>query len=166
MTYPREMRIVRLRPRVLTVLGVVRGPAGADGADLSEIDRTAGAVLSAPRVVKATFNNQVVYPNLAVPADKDLVLGLNLVSAGIGTTVGIRFGGMASDPSWSFELGPVWCGPAGALVQAPPDEGWTLRVATAISPTTLLIAIDREGAAGDPIDPGDIAQYFLNSLNS
>jgi len=138
--YPREVRIVRLRPQVLTLLGVVRGPRGQAGAPGGgSVIRRAGGNLSGHRCVKAVSGGAVNYPAIAAPGDAVLLEGITTGAAAAGDDITVQIAGEMTEASWSWSLGPVFCGDAGVLTQAPPSSGWVRQIAVAVGPDTLLI---------------------------
>lgn len=113
------------------------GPAG--GATATGI---VGTSLSALRVLYQL--GDALYA--ADPSDGmqvGLVVGLGLTAAAsAGQAVIYQATGNVDDASWSWDIGPVFLGPAGTLTQAAPTNGWELVVGWASSPTRINLTFD------------------------
>lgn len=101
-----------------------RGPAGAAGPSGDTPTVTAQGALSAERLV--TASGEYVDPNTD---SVYRVAGVTLGAAADGEDVPIARAGIFPTGTWSD--GPVWCGTAGALVQALPTTRFVLRVGLA-----------------------------------
>jgi len=95
--------------------------------------------LSAHRVVILTGSG-VDYPNLANVENGDAILGITTSSAVTGSPAAYQFEGTMMDPSWSWTVGPIFCGASGVLTQTPPLTGqWLRQVGSAVGPNTIEI---------------------------
>lgn len=139
MTDPAAIRlVVPAEPAAIRLL--VPGPAGPAGG--STLTRFAATVISGHRVIKASGDLLASYPDLAQPLDAELILGVSTGAASAGAAVAIQTIDELVEPSWSWSLGPVFCGPAGVLVQAPPfGAAWVRQVGVAVAPDRLLIQL-------------------------
>lgn len=102
---------------------------------------TAAADLGGHRVVCAVPGGV----NLASSDDMNnaaAAVGLTIAAASAGDPVPVVTHGHVVEPSWSFEIGPVYLGLAGLLTQDPPVTGCVLRVGRATAPTVLLVDLD------------------------
>lgn len=120
----------------------VPGPRGRDGSvGSTELVAEAGQPLSGQRAVALDANGRWVY---ADPADAELIercVGLTKTAGLAGERLAVVTFGEWTEPSWAFAPGAVYVGATGTLVQAPPLSGGVLRIGTALSATTLLVAV-------------------------
>jgi hypothetical protein len=79
----------------------------------------------------------------------DLIAGLTLTATAVTGAVRVQRAGPVDDAAWSWMPGRVWLGPAGALTQTPPADGYDVLVGYAVSPTRLYLDIQ------DPIQLED-----------
>ncbi|MDP2431267.1 MAG: hypothetical protein Q8O33_04495 [Pseudomonadota bacterium] len=120
------------------------GPAGANGAPgtggVQTITLTAARDLSGHRIVVATATG-ADYADPATPAHADAMIGLTTGAALSGDDVTVLAAGELVEPSWSWTPGlPLYAAPSGLLSHTPPASGWVQIVATAITPTRLLLS--------------------------
>ena len=129
------------------------GAAGADGApgqtgpagpDVSLTPFTAGTDLGGQRVIGLGLDGSAIHASADDPDHILRVLGISTGAALAGAQVPVRSIGTIDDPSWSWVPGPIWCGLAGALTQAPPvtpTATFSQQVAFAVSPTRILVGL-------------------------
>lgn len=114
-----------------------RGPTGPPGGTV--IIQTAVVAISGHRVVRAVVGG-VDYATNADAQHADAILGVTVNAADSGEEIRIQASGEITDPSWSFEIGPVFVGAGGLLVQPVPSGAAFIRqIAQAIAPDRLLI---------------------------
>lgn len=99
----------------------------------------AGEPLSGQRVVRLAGIGVVRIASSDDVSQVGLVLGVTNHAADAGDAVSVTVVGPFRDASWSFAPGPVFLGLNGALVQAPPLSGFVQQIATATSPTDIVI---------------------------
>lgn len=96
--------------------------------------------LGGHRVISVTEAG-VGYASSDDPASVAAVLGITESASEPGIVPSYRTAGALEEPSWSFAIGPVFLGLAGALTQTAPEAGAVLQVGVAASPTRLLVGI-------------------------
>lgn len=114
---------------------------GISGTDSTKyIDAVAAEILSGGKVV-SVFNNN------AVKADKDSntlgLLGITMNAAILNDRVKVILYGVITEPTWTFNSGPVFLGNDGALTQIKPDVGTVILIGNTISSTSLLVNIQK-----------------------
>lgn len=123
---------------VVLAAGGPMGPPGPAGG--STIVKAAAQALGGHRVVKTAPDAKVDYPDHGAPDDGGLILGVTAGAAGPGAAVVVHMSGEIDEGSWSWFLGPVFCGADGALTQTPPaGAAWLRQVGIATAPTRLLV---------------------------
>lgn len=150
---PAVVAVQARAPQLLTVhnrleTGVLaaglRGPAGLQGipgpAGGTAFARTAGEILSALRVVYE-IDQEVFYLDPDDEDHIDLLLGITLTAADIGTQVNVQRYGVIEDSAWNWSLGRVWLGANGTLTQTPPLFGFDVLIGYAVSPTRITLNI-------------------------
>ena len=105
-------------------------------------DLRAAADLGGHRVVRVLADGRLALASCAEPAHAGFVLGLTRAAAAAGSLAAVVVQGLLDEPSFAFAPGPVYLGRDGALSQAPPTAGFVQRVALALAPTRLLVALD------------------------
>jgi hypothetical protein len=129
-------------PELETLTAGEQGPAGRPGqpgpAGGSAMQREAGETLSALRAVYE-LDGQVFYLDYRDSDHIELLLGITLNAGQLGEPLNVQRSGVLDDAGWSWVLGPVWLGAAGALTQAPPSDGYHLLLGAAVASTRLLI---------------------------
>lgn len=116
-----------------------RGAPGREGpAGIATFPTVAATTLSGHRAVKAVGSG-VAYPSIAERADGDLIVGVTANAATAGAEVLVQAGGLMIEPGWSWSLGPVFAGDAGALVQAPPAGAWLRQIGVAVAPDQIVV---------------------------
>ena len=105
------------------------------------IDVTAAETLSGGKIVS-------VFNNMALKADKDSnndlgLLGITMNAAILNDKVKVILYGVMTEPTWSFNAGPVFLGNDGALTQIKPSTGIVILIGQAISATSLLVNIQK-----------------------
>jgi hypothetical protein len=96
--------------------------------------------ISGHRVIKATLAG-ADYASAAVPGDATSVIGVSTGAALAGEFVRVQTDGELSEPSWNWQIGPVYNDVDGLLTQTNPSAGYSLVVGIAIEPTVLLISV-------------------------
>lgn len=130
-------------PQIDTIITSPQGPPGADGEmGESAVDRIAAQALGGHRVVKPVANGEVDYASHDVPTDGDLILGITKHAAVAGDTITVTTGGTMENTSWTWAIGPIYCGLNGVLTQTVPATGFMCRVAKALSPTVIFVNVE------------------------
>lgn len=135
-------------PEVTVVGPDMPGPPGPRGPDGPQgppggttFTRVAAQALSGQRVVKAVAGGYADYASADEDTDALLIEGITTGAASSGDEVTIQNTGELTEESWSWSLGPVFCGLNGQLTQTPPNATWICQIALAIDPTTIVIGI-------------------------
>lgn len=127
-----------------------RGPQGIQGVkgDPGEggiggtINRTAAVVLSGQRVITTDENGGAIYADKDTSSHVGRVLGISMNAAMIGALVVVKTFGEFSEPTWNWNAGdPIYLGANGTLTQTPPNTGFLLEVAFALTSTSIFISI-------------------------
>jgi hypothetical protein len=114
------------------------GPPGPSGGAV--IAKIAARALGGHRVVKIGAGGEADYPDNSLHADGELILGVTTGAVSNGAAVTIQAGGELIESSWSWSLGPVFCGAAGVLTQSPPGAAaWLRQIGVATAPDRLLV---------------------------
>lgn len=133
-------------PELETVTVGEQGPPGIPGpAGGSSVQRTAGATLSALRTVYE-LDGQVFPLDYRDAGHVDLLLGITLTAADLGSPVNVQRSGVLDDSNWAWTPGRVWLGIDGALTQTPPAEGFDVLIGAAVSATRITLNLT------DPIE--------------
>ena len=66
-------------------------------------------------------------------------VGISTGAASIGAVVTIKVGGVITEPTWTWGLGPVWLTTAGQLSQTTPTVDYLMQVGVPVGPTKLRI---------------------------
>lgn len=119
------------------------GPPGPEGG--AALPRTAGQLLSALRAVYE-LNGQVFYLDYRDAEHIDLLLGVTLTAASLGSPINVQRSGALDDSNWNWTPGRVWLGIEGALTQTPPADGFDVLLGAAVSATRITLNIQ------DPIE--------------
>ena len=101
---------------------------------------TAVQNLSGHRVVKAV-DGGVAYASNTDAVDAPVVIGITTGATLASQFAKIQIMGELAEPSWNWQLGPVFNGVDGLLTQTNPSSGYSLIVGIAIEPTKLLISL-------------------------
>lgn len=113
----------------------IPGPAGG-----SALQRLAGETTSALRVLYEQGGK--VYALDYRDIDHiDLLLGISLTASDTDQPLNVQRSGVIDDSSWSWSLGRVWLGIAGALTQTPPADGFDVLIGSAVSATRITLNI-------------------------
>lgn len=113
------------------------GPPGELGAAFVEFP--AAIDLGGHRAVRL-LAGEAIYADHASIIDANVVLGITRGAAAAGAVAQIQFGGLMTEPSWSWTPDlPVFVGVAGVLTQTPPASGFSLIVGIATRPIQILI---------------------------
>lgn len=121
------------------ILGNKQGPAGNAG-DGVFIELLADSSLGGHRVIKSTPTG-CDYANNQNLNDIGKVIGLTIASFAANTVAKVYSTKVVEEPSWSFNLGPVYLSTNGQLTQTIPTEGFIQQIGIALSPTKLAIQI-------------------------
>ncbi|GEP00615.1 hypothetical protein GCM10007887_04190 [Methylobacterium haplocladii] len=97
--------------------------------------------LGGHRLVRRTGSGRVALASCDDPRQADSVLGLTLGAALADATVDVLTCGPVEEPSWNYAPGPAFLGPAGTLVQIPPEAGFRFPVGTFVTPSRLILAL-------------------------
>lgn len=116
------------------------GPPGAPGsAGAQVLSLPAAQNLSGHRLVVATPTG-AAYAEPGNPAHADALLGLTTGAALQGDTASIQAAGELTEPSWTWTPGlPLYVVAGGQLSHTPPATGWVQLIATALTPTRILL---------------------------
>lgn len=135
-----EFCAIPFDPEPIEAIPVLEGPPGPPGPAAGyTLARQAEIALSGHRVVKARPGGLSNYPDIDAPADAWLIEGVTTGAAAAGDAVSVQAAGELVESTWSWALGPVYCGPSGQLTQTVPHGAWLRQVGTAVAPDTLLI---------------------------
>lgn len=115
-------------------------PAAIDTTAAEFIFLKATRNLSGHRVVKAV-DGGVDYASIVWPEDAQTVIGLTSGATLATQFAKIQISGELMEPSWNWQLGPVFNGVDGLLTQTNPSSGYSLVVGIAIEPTKILISL-------------------------
>lgn len=119
-----------------------QGPQGVPGtAGASTFTRTAAQALSGHRVVKAVAGNAVNYASADETGDALLIEGITAEAAESGADIILQDSGEMYEGSWSWTLGPIFCGINGQLTQTAPAGAWIRQVATAVDSNRIIVAL-------------------------
>jgi hypothetical protein len=123
----------------------IPGPPGADGppgpSGGGTFIRQAEQALSGHRVVKAVANNEVNYASNDQFSDAALIEGITTGAAGSGDDIEVQSSGEMVEDSWSWSLGPIFCGLNGQLTQSPPAGAWIRQVGVAVDTNRIVISL-------------------------
>lgn len=124
-----------------TVKATVQAIANLAGTS-NDITLAAGATIQGFALVRAA--NGSAYPvDTSQPDHAEQIAGVATQSVtSLGADVIVRPRGVINDPAWNWAPGAVYCGPNGALTQAPSTTGWLLNVGHAINPTSIDIQLN------------------------
>lgn len=115
------------------------GPPGAPGGGSATIPVTAHANLSGHRVVKQRPDGTVDYADPSTPGDKNLPLWLTLTAIAVGATGDVQVAGEVTEPTWNWTAGlPLYLTPSGTLSHTPPNSGFIVQVASALSSVLIF----------------------------
>lgn len=117
------------------------GPPGERGPAADTLDKTAAHTISGHRVVVAVAGGAVAVAEPATAGHAGRVVGITENAATAGSTVSVRHAGELVEPSWSWQVGPVWLGEGGTLTQTAPLSVFLLQVGVATAADTLLVKI-------------------------
>jgi hypothetical protein len=138
----REYLVVLQQPEVHGITQGEQGPPGRQGipgpAGGAAVERQAGETLSALRAVYE-LDGQVFALDYRDAEHIDLLSGITLSAAEVGTPINVQSLGPLDDSAWNWQPGPVWLGANGALTQTPPADGYDVLIGAAVSATRLLL---------------------------
>lgn len=130
---------ISIGPQGIQGIQGIQGPAGA-----TVLVYPAGEVLSGHRIVIRDVLGAatVKYASSSNPVHAAKVIGMTRGAALLGADTYIQTDGEIEEPSWNWDLSlPVWLGENGMISQAPPVTGYSLIVASVVTPTRLYIKI-------------------------
>jgi len=108
----------------------------------SGVSVTAGENIQGGRAVFVAADTNAYKADKGVLAEVRGILGISPGAIMTGTTGLVKIIGPVQDPAWSWTPnGVIYCGVDGVLTQTPPATGNVRKVATAISATTLVVAV-------------------------
>jgi hypothetical protein len=115
-----------------------QGRPGRDGG--SDIQREAGENLGGHVVVFVDTENRAFRASPAT-AEEFRPVGMTVGATMLGDTALIRVLGEITEPSWSWDVGPVFLGANGVPTQAPPASGAVFQIGVASGPTRISLAL-------------------------
>jgi hypothetical protein len=117
-----------------TVIGNLKGPAGAPGAPgVAGTSVVAAVALGGHRAI-------TVFGQYAEPGDENVLAGITTGAVNMGDTAYAIRDGIIVEPSWSWTPGlPIFIASGGILTQSPPTSAKIRRVAWAMSSTTINV---------------------------
>jgi hypothetical protein len=104
------------------------------------ITLTAGSALSALRII---VSNNGVAEYADNVTNYQSIAGISITSAGIGSQIEVQTSDELLDNSWNWVLGSIYLGANGVLTQTVPTVGSILEVGVALSPTKMMIRIQK-----------------------
>lgn len=113
-------------------------PSGGD-TDIATL--IAGETLSALKLVYDNGNLVYAIDNMDTEDKIDRLLGLTITAANMGGNIAVRLRGFVEDSGWNWTRGRIFLGSNGSLTQVPPDDGASLLVAVAVSPTKIFLKL-------------------------
>lgn len=138
----REYLVSLQQPEVHSTTVGEQGPAGRPGepgpAGGAAVQRLAGETLSALRAVYE-LDGEVFALDYRDAEHIDLLLGVTLTAADAGQPLNVQRLGAIDDDAWNWQPGRVWLGPAGALTQTPPTDGFDVLIGAAVASGRLLL---------------------------
>ncbi|TVM31153.1 hypothetical protein [Oceanidesulfovibrio marinus] len=112
----------------------------SDGGEI--VGRVAGQDIGGHRVVVVGTDGLAYIADKDTPAHAAAVLGLSLGAVSSGAEMSIRTNGESEMSGWTWTpQAPVFLGPNGTLIQAPPTTGFILAVGFATAPTKIWVRI-------------------------
>lgn len=112
------------------------GPAGDGITFVASADQAIGG----HRVVRSTATG-CDYADSSNLTHLGKVIGMTNEATSSGNLVKIWPAGKITDPSFNFDLGPVYLSTNGLLTQTPPTTGFIQQIGVALSQTTILVQI-------------------------
>lgn len=135
-----ESIVVSEEPDVVIIEVAEQGPAGPKGD--SDTSFPTNSVINSHRAI---ITDNLGYAKHASSTDVThaaLIIGVSLNSVTDLSNVNVRSLGFMEDNSWNWTPAqPLFVGNIGQLTQTPPAVGFSLIVATAITPTKIFINI-------------------------
>lgn len=129
----------------LTLLPILRGPAGPPGSGVSvSIDSTAATALGGHRLVRINASNEAGYATNTALDHCWQVVGMTAGAAASGAPVVVNLAGEVEEPSWSWTPGlPIFLGVDGQPTQVYPQSPalFALVVAVAVTATKVVMGI-------------------------
>jgi hypothetical protein len=106
------------------------------------ITQIADGAVGGGRVVVPTTSGKVGYADKSTLAHANKIAGVTKGAAADLASIDVQFSGKMSDSGWTWITNnPIFCGLTGILTQVVPTSGWVTQVATALSPTEIIIEI-------------------------
>lgn len=107
----------------------------------SKILITAGATLSANKVVRPDAAGKMIYADKDTLADMYKIVGITITSIIEDATGYIIIEGQVDNDTWSWTIGnPIYLGNTGDLTQTVPTTGFLMVVGRAVSGTKIIWA--------------------------
>ncbi|KAB7788066.1 hypothetical protein [Methylorubrum populi] len=98
--------------------------------------------LGGHRVVRISGAGRAAYASCADAEHAEFVIGMTRTAIASGARGLVSTQGVVEEPSWAWELGPLFLGLSGLLTPNPPTSGFVLRVATVVTPTRIMLVHD------------------------
>lgn len=118
------------------------GPIGPPGpAGGVTIQKAAAQALSGHKVVRPAPGDELDIASADDASDAGFAIGVTIGAAEAGATATAQTAGELVEPSWSWSIGPVFLGLAGALTQSPPAAAFLQQIGVAVAPDRLFINI-------------------------
>lgn len=114
---------------------------GTDGQLL--LSRVAGEDLGGHRVVTLSESNTIVYASNDNSGQVEAPLWLTLGAIGVGATDSVLAYGPITEPSWSWNPGPVYLGTDGLLTQDSPEPPALFNVQVGFATSSTRVVFDR-----------------------
>lgn len=111
------------------------GPPGPPG--VATVNLLAAENLSGHKAVYAGAGGLRLANNAALQTSD--VLGITTAATLAAQLATVQTKDLLTEPSWNWQVGPVYLGSNGNLTQTPPLAGVQVEVGTATSATTLLV---------------------------
>lgn len=120
-----------------------QGPAGPPGTDAASVLPLIAAVTVGAHLIVRPIGSITVGPASASNlADADAAIGMAVTAANAGGSLSIQVSGLVIEPTWSWEIGPVYLAVDGALTQAPGIVGGFIQqVGVAVAPTQIVLGL-------------------------
>ena len=118
-----------------------QGPPGRTGPPGGEfVEFIASVALGGHRAVSGS-GATVGYATATDPESAERCVGVTLHAAAAGAALQVKRFGLIVEPTWAWQVGPVFLAINGGLTQAPPDSGTCLQIGVALDATTLDVRI-------------------------
>lgn len=128
-------------PGIVVSSATAPGPAGADGADASEISHVAGAALGGLRLVVLADDGRLVYADNTDPSHLRRAVWITTAAVVEDDPVVVKTYGEITESGWAWTPGSsLYLGTNGQLTTTPPSVPavFLVQVAHAVTPTTIF----------------------------